>query len=74
MTPQRSRKIFMTIGVARQQHEEISCDLEKSTIPLKEEEKEANCAVRPGGASPMKSRKDLSSHTLTIKPCQRVAR
>ena len=40
----------MTAGVIRQQHEETSCDSEESAIPLKEEEKEDNCAVKPGGA------------------------
>ena len=40
----------MTIGVARQQHEETSCDLEESAIPLKEEEKEDDCAVKPEGS------------------------
>ena len=40
----------MTISVVRQQHEETSCDLEESAIPLEEEEKEDNCAVKAGGA------------------------
>ena len=35
---------------ARQQHGETSCGLGESAIPLKEEEKEDNCAVKPGGA------------------------
>ena len=42
MAPWRSRKFFVNIHVAMQQHEETSCALEKLVIPLGEEEKEDN--------------------------------
>ena len=51
MAPQGSRKIFVTIHVAMQQHEETNCALEKLVIPLGEEEKEDNLIFKSKGGA-----------------------
>ena len=53
-----------------QQQEETSCALEKPVIPLKEEEKEANCVFTPeGGAHTHEKWKEVLSHlNINIKP------
>ena len=65
MAPQRSRKIFVTPSVATQQHEETSCAMEQTIIPLREEEKKDNLTYKlKEEPTPMKSRKKVLSYQM----------
>ena len=68
MAPKRSRKFFGTINVATQQHEETSCALEQTVIPLREEEKEDNLIFKSEKEpTPMEGRKKVLSYQIDNK-------